>query len=303
MSPEQCRGAGLVDHRSDIYALGCIAFELLAGRPPFLYDGAGELIVAHVSEPPPALSSLAPSAGPELDRLVARMLSKNPNDRPQTMKEVSALLRAALAGSAADATLGLARSPAAGPVAGTLGATRVLPGQLTTLSDTAASLAAPSTAPAGRRRWLPLAAGALVVAAAVGALLLRSGPPLERPVPGTAAAPEPRPAAAPAPAAAAAPEPAMVSIVVASTPAGAQVWVDGEPEARGVTPLTLTVDRSPARRTLRLTLMGYAERRLSVAADRADAVAVALVKLPTKPNPRRRPRRAPDPEEGYRKLD
>jgi serine/threonine protein kinase len=57
MSPEQCRGAGEVDHRSDVYALGCVMFHLLVGRPPFDHEGLGEILAAHLREPPPAPSS------------------------------------------------------------------------------------------------------------------------------------------------------------------------------------------------------------------------------------------------------
>jgi serine/threonine protein kinase len=92
MSPEASRGVGTVDHRADIYSLGCIMFEMLCGRPPFVRAGAGELIIAHAKEPPPFASSLEPSVPPAIDQLIGRMLIKNPLARPQTMAEVAAVL-------------------------------------------------------------------------------------------------------------------------------------------------------------------------------------------------------------------
>ena len=92
MSPEQGRGAGLVDHRTDIYALGCIMFEMVCGRPPFVREGAGELIIAHASEIPPPASKIQPSLPPELDQLISRMLAKRAEDRPQSMQEVATVL-------------------------------------------------------------------------------------------------------------------------------------------------------------------------------------------------------------------
>jgi serine/threonine protein kinase len=60
MAPEQCKGAGNVDQRSDLYALGCILFELVCGRPPFVAEGAGEVMAHHIFTPVPAPSSVAP---------------------------------------------------------------------------------------------------------------------------------------------------------------------------------------------------------------------------------------------------
>ena len=86
MSPEQCRGAAAVDWRADIYAMGCILFEMLAGRPPFTYEGFGELIAAHISEPPPSLLALRPRITPAVAAFVARLLEKDPARRPQSME-------------------------------------------------------------------------------------------------------------------------------------------------------------------------------------------------------------------------
>jgi hypothetical protein len=94
MSPEVGRGLGNVDHRADIYSLGCILFELATGRPPFVREGAGELIVAHATALPPSAKDLEPSLAPALDSLLGRMLRKDPAQRPQSMTEVAAALRA-----------------------------------------------------------------------------------------------------------------------------------------------------------------------------------------------------------------
>jgi serine/threonine-protein kinase len=94
MSPEQCTGAS-VDHRSDIYALGCMLFELIVGTPPFAGESVRSLLTAHKFKQPPALADAAPQAPPWLDRLVARMLAKEPDARPQAMAEVARVLGSA----------------------------------------------------------------------------------------------------------------------------------------------------------------------------------------------------------------
>ena len=101
MSPEQARDASAIDDRADVYALGCILFEMVAGRPPFVRPGAGEVMIAHVIEPPPPLSSLVPEVDPTLEALVAQMLEKDPAARPQTMTEVQSRLDNLVAGRAA----------------------------------------------------------------------------------------------------------------------------------------------------------------------------------------------------------
>ncbi len=92
MSPEVGRGLGNVDHRADIYSLGCILFEMATGRPPFVREGAGQLIIAHATEAPPAARTLEPSLPVELDELIGRSLRKDPVQRPQSMGEIAAIL-------------------------------------------------------------------------------------------------------------------------------------------------------------------------------------------------------------------
>ena len=94
MSPEQCLGASSVDHRADIYALGCIAFEMLTGRLPFTRPSIAELIQAHVREPVPLASRLRPGIPRSVDELVSRMMAKHPELRPGSMREVVTALEA-----------------------------------------------------------------------------------------------------------------------------------------------------------------------------------------------------------------
>src|SRR5947207_2044470 len=82
MSPEQARGTG-VDYRTDIYALGVMMFEILAGRRPFISMGdAFATLMMHAEEPPPSLADSVPDLPEEMVQLVATMLAKDPAGRP-----------------------------------------------------------------------------------------------------------------------------------------------------------------------------------------------------------------------------
>jgi serine/threonine-protein kinase len=87
MAPEQCKNSRHADASSEVYALGCIAFEMATGRPPFLGKGMAELMTAHIQEPPP-LHLIHGVLSPELCTVIARSLSKAKEGRPRTMPEL-----------------------------------------------------------------------------------------------------------------------------------------------------------------------------------------------------------------------
>jgi serine/threonine protein kinase len=175
-APEQIEGRP-VDGRTDLYSLGCAAFELLAGEPPFRRDQPMAVMYAHVTAPPPALTQRRADLPPAVDQVFARVLAKSPADRYGSCGELAAELRRAL-GLAARDDAGPG-GPPPGPAATVLG-----PGR----GGRAAAHPVPGMVPAGpdrggpaprRPRWrLPaaaLAAAALVAGGVGTAIALSAG--------------------------------------------------------------------------------------------------------------------------------
>ncbi len=217
MSPEQCRGTATgVDHRSDIYSLGCVLFHLICGRPPFEGEGAGSLIVMHVRDEPPVPSSLAP-VSPEIDTIILRCLAKDPADRFQTMHElaeaVDRLLRVESPGRGAAFETSVPRP-----------ATFVkYPTTLSTASGETVRLQAgpepvtPAPAPPRRARGIAVAIGSvLLIGAAVAAIVVMTAPP--EPAIATTPTTTPTPATSPAATALPTPPPATTTPSSAATP-------------------------------------------------------------------------------------
>ncbi|HEY5948506.1 MAG TPA: serine/threonine-protein kinase [Kofleriaceae bacterium] len=88
MSPEQCKGTGEVDARSDLYSIGCMFYEMVAGRPPFDNMGAGELIGAHLFIEPVSPNTSGATISAEGEALTMQLLQKLPAKRPQTAQEL-----------------------------------------------------------------------------------------------------------------------------------------------------------------------------------------------------------------------
>ncbi|AHG88424.1 protein kinase [Gemmatirosa kalamazoonensis] len=88
MAPEQIAADPDVDHRADVYAVGVLAYELLAGRPPFVGASRQDVLQAHLAEHPTSIDTLRPDVPPALAALVSACLAKRPAERPQSAAEL-----------------------------------------------------------------------------------------------------------------------------------------------------------------------------------------------------------------------
>jgi eukaryotic-like serine/threonine-protein kinase len=295
MSPEQCRGAGKVDHRTDIYALGCVMFQMATGQPPFLGEGLGDILAGHMFDEPASLTGVL--AAP-YDALVGRMLAKLPQDRVQTMREVATHLGQA------------PRAERPAPVAPSSGK---LPAE-TTAHHPSATVFKPTTTlgaangqvtqpnePHARRRT-PLLIGAVALLVGVGGLTLRSASydswkhapdlhattetqtlPSRPAIPGTS---QPAPTVvspAALPAAIEATSPTPITVVVSSQPAGADLYrADGV--RIGKTPWTAHYPPSAGEAVFMLRLKGYHSTELVAKLDHDRTVSAVLERVSHSPS-------------------
>lgn len=164
MSPEQCRGAGAVTDRTDVYSLGTMLYQMVAGRLPFVGEGSGDLIGQHLHVEPPPLSSLAPSAPALLTALVHRLLIKDKEQRPPMREALTELRRLIDAGTGQLALAGQAAAPQGS------GAVSAASASMETVSTLGRSQGERPRRPhsEGRRLFSAVALGSLLVVGVVG---------------------------------------------------------------------------------------------------------------------------------------
>ncbi len=305
MSPEQCAGAGGVDARTDVYALGCVLYEALAGRPPFVADGAGRLIGMHLFQEPPPLLSIAPKVPQSVSALIHRMLTKDKTQRPsmtETADEIAKLL---------------SKQSGSGPIvrsrphtATDPDATKAIPivPQGTTLGKSIGQRVNPPS----RSRFLFAAGIALSLGIGfqlwpkkgtqpVGSQPVKTPPLVQPPIaatpremaPGTPQSPvQPTPEkeqtlspATPAPS-------LEIRWKIESTPSGSSVY-DDKGKKFGETPLDLRRSSEPGTLLLKVRKLGYVETKLSLRRDQSETKQVTLVQNPpesvAKPSPKPTP--------------
>jgi len=104
MAPEQIRGSGNISAQTDLYAMGCVLFEMLSGRPPFIGDSPAEILQQHLEASPPRLSEYAPDCpDPALaDLVINKLLEKSIQNRPSSAEAVADWLRDSVKSTAAE---------------------------------------------------------------------------------------------------------------------------------------------------------------------------------------------------------
>jgi serine/threonine protein kinase len=319
MSPEQCRGTKTVDHRSDIYSLGIIFFEMLCGQPPFVSEGFGELVNMHLNVAAPAPSTQNANVSPTIDAIVLKMLAKNPDERFADMGELMVALKAS--GGSMFVVRGTQPSSPdvggqTGKMTGNTGSTGKMTGNAGSpgvsmgagspsnpkLRDTTFSTGVGEridSTQAGGKKGKAAIVFVVAAAAAVGAgvFIFRDGEKAgvqheiaSAPVsPGPSSAttapklvPPPAPVPAPAPVVAAKPAvPKTVTVHVESDPSGANVLDDASGGVLGVTPLVLNRPRGGALK-LRLEKDGYSPNAHAISLSDDQTIELTLEHKPVK---------------------
>ncbi len=255
MSPEQCRGRG-VDHRTDFYAFGVVAYQLLTGELPLDGPDQVSILVQQVNVDPPPPSSIAPELPQGVDETIAWLMRKDPAKRPPDLATAVRALEAAATGRS----------------------------EISKALDDEPSDPPPRRIPVVAKLAVGLASALLAGVVTLALLDHRSADP---PAPAaTPAPPRPTPAAAPTQPPT---QPPTISSTIAlrvdGVPAGTRVVMNGQ--TIGIAPGELALPRGTAPIELGFDHAGYAPATATVVPDRDDHLVVTLQRRATPPSPKR----------------
>ncbi|MBE7454256.1 MAG: serine/threonine protein kinase [Kofleriaceae bacterium] len=267
MSPEQARGEN-VDHRVDVYAMGCILYQLCTGRVPFEAENFMGILSLHLTEPPPPIG--APllqgiGAPPELEGVIMKALAKSRDERWQTVDELANAIRA-LHGEAAQPVAEV-RVPRveSRPPTGVRNKTAWTGNLQVPIED------APPP-PARRPVWPWLVGAALLIGGGAAAVVVTTGG-------GKGGAGGVAPAIVVDAGAGPAALPARVTISLDSAPQGAEITDVATGQVVGTTPFDIIVPGSRDVRSYRLTLAGHGGKMIELVPDEDLTYKAELPKL------------------------
>ena len=284
MSPEQCKNAGDVDDKADVYSLGVMLYRMLAGKPPFQAAGTGELMAMHIYMQPQPLQEIDPVIPEPLRDLVHKMLAKQRQDRPSMAQVEQELEKVNVKVSGLQPAIRLPQ-PVAPPAnqpsqVGAAEAKTVisegvpplgLPGENRTVvqTETDGKTVMPTplgqTGP-GKKRWLRIALFAFATLCMLGVLVwLVSFEKTKTPVKDPTGPKTPtgqNTTGGPGPI-----QPVKVKWHIDSDPQGAQVYEQGKSKELGTTPCDIEWEPKPGQVTLEVKLDGYKPKQISVMAD------------------------------------
>ncbi len=302
MSPEQCRGRD-VDHRTDIYAFGCVTYRMLTATFPFDGEDYMEILMKQISNEPIPASSLVAGISPEVDEAISWMLRKDPAARPPNLVTAVRSLEQAAAAAGVNVPVDQAQSAQFGARTGPMGGASRTPSSVAPLprsggadamADTIGSVDAatpvPTMAPERRRGGLWIALALLVVAGGGGAfafMKMQEGKKKE-----AAAAPTPTPTPTPTPSPSPSTststipeEPKFATLTIEGAPAGAEVY--GPLGLIGMVP-RVQVPRGEEPLMLTLKAEGYQPATIEVTPSEDRAIEVDLKKVAAAAPPKKR---------------
>jgi len=320
MSPEQCRDSSDVDHRTDIYSLGIIVYEMLAGVPPFSSKSATEMLVLQMTADAPPLRQHVPDLPEFVEQAVVRALLKDrevrynnvdyfvgalagtyPAATTQGNAPSGALDLAEMVGRSTMSGIGRGNTPApvaVGPLSSRVGLTPVpvpVPGaaSITTLSRATGETGSgefqmDDEGPPRRRveskRWPIVGVVGAVAVAAAAFLFLRGGPE-----PANPSAPTVPTAAVVAPPVV----PATVRVSVHSDPSGATVVDSKQGTVVGLTPFEKTYPQGNETLALSVRLDGYKDKTVAITLDANSSTSLELERVELPPSEAAKPQASP----------